>query len=224
MKYALTSNMAQFCVTCVSLMIVCMPILADSGAVGVVTCLSSPVPVGQAIRLIVSGSTDPISVPIDGDTLIVSNCRHCNMAVQFKAKDVAKKCSVCPCETSFRDCTIASSLKPTTWQTLLRGLPKGVALRVTYVDAEKPENGLKSLSIDMHSALIPVEHIGSFTPARVLELVKPIGILAATLEAGGSQLLISVKEPWTGEREKRLERAIADVGGRVNWPEDAAGK
>lgn len=210
------------CLTGITLIVLCSTVRSDEGhhaAAGVVTTLLSQE--GRSVKLMISGHSETETIPVPDDSLFTSKCRHCDVMIHFKAKDAAQKCPVCPCEKSNLDCTIQTSIKPASWQTLVRSLPKGTAIHVVFLDAEKPETGAKSLSVDFNTVLIPVEHMASYSVVQLMDLVKPFGVKTASLEAGGSQLLIALKAPWTVEKEAKLEKVIVAASGRISWPDSA---
>ena len=184
---------------------------------GAVTTLQGINDEKGTVTLLPQGKSEPILLQVSPTTVLGGVCHDCHLFQVFKASEPAKICDTCLCDKTNVECIAWKPVKPKTWQAMLRALPPGIALRVIYHEANKPETGLKTLTVDHRTVLLPVEGLGNKTADQLLDLVKPIGGINAEMLGGGKQLLIDLKEDWTLEREARLEKALTDAGAKVTF-------
>ncbi|HLJ54237.1 MAG TPA: hypothetical protein VKT77_04305 [Chthonomonadaceae bacterium] len=174
------------------------------------------------VTLILAGSADPVTTSVSDSTLFAGICLDCSLPLEFKPADVPKKCLVCGCAVSNAACIVGKPVKEGTWQAMIKALPHGVGLRPTFNTADKPESGIKKLTVDLRSVLLPVSGLDGQTPDQLLAIVKPFGGSQAELVDGGKRLSIHLKSDWTADRESKLEKALAKINAQVVVPE--AGK
>jgi hypothetical protein len=171
------------------------------------------------VTLVLAGQPDPITVTVSDTTVFAGICLDCSLPLEFKPGEAGKKCNVCGCAVSNAACIVGKPVKEGTWQAMLKGLPHGVGLRPTFNIADKPESGVKKLTVDLRSVLLPVTGLDSQTPDQLLALVKPLGGTQAELIDGGKRLSVHLKSDWTVEREAKLEKVLATVNAKVVVPE-----
>lgn len=170
------------------------------------------------IVLLLQGKPNPVTVAVSDTTIMGGTCRDCRMLQKFKAGDAAKHCQMCGCDAPNVECVAWASLKHNTWDALLRALPLGVGLRAVYNETDKPESGLKSLLIDRHAVLLPIDGLSGQTEEQLQTLVKPFGGSKAQLINDGKQLLFTVKDEWTVETEAKFEKALAKADTKLTYP------
>jgi hypothetical protein len=171
------------------------------------------------VTLLLAGKTDPVTVAVSDTTIFSGMCLDCSLPLKFKPGESAKKCLVCGCEVSNAACIVGKPVKEGTWQAMIKALPHGVALRPIYTVADKPESGLKQLSIDLRAVLLPVTGLDGKSPEELLALVKPLGGNKAELIDGGKRLSFHLKSDWTVERAGKLEKALEKLNAKVVVPE-----
>ncbi len=173
------------------------------------------------LTLVLAGQAEPVTVAVSNTTILSGTCLDCNLPLEFKPGESAKKCNVCGCAVSNASCIVGKPMKDGTWQAMIKGLPHGVALRPTYNMPDKPESGLKRLAVDLRSVLLPVTGLETQTPAQLLLLVKPLGGSQAEMIDGGKRLSIHLKSDWTFAREAKLEKALTTMNAKLVVAEDA---
>ena len=188
-------------------------------AAGPVTTLWAVPKENGKVMLIEQGKAKPITVTVGSNTVLGGVCHDCHLFQQFKASESAKECKTCPCYKPNVECIAWTPVKPKTWEAMLQALPPGIALRVQYNEAGKPESGVKTLTADHRTVLLPVEGLANKSPDQLMQLVKPFGGVKAEMVGNGKQLLIDMKEDWKLDREARFEKALTDVGARVTFNE-----
>ena len=167
------------------------------------------------LTMVIAGQTDPVTVNVSSTTVFAGICLDCNLPLEFKPSEAAKRCMVCGCVVSNAACIVGKAVKEGTWQAMIKGLPHGVVLRPTYTETDKPESGIKKLLVDLRAVLIPVSGLESQTPDQVLALVKPFGATSAELIDGGTRLSFKLKSDWTFDREAKLEKALAKLNAKL---------
>jgi hypothetical protein len=173
------------------------------------------------LTLLIAGQTAPISVPIDGNTIIGGTCHDCHQLQQFKASAAAKICTECNCESSNAECLAWQPIPQNTWRALLNALPFGTVLHLTLNQPNNPSSGLRSLLIDRHTILLPIAGQTGITPEQLLQIVKPFGGVKVEPLASGQQWLIHLKGFWTSEQASKLKKALSDVGLKLAFPTNA---
>lgn len=171
------------------------------------------------LTLVLAGQQDPVTVTVSDTTLFAGICLDCSLPLEFKPGEAGKKCNVCGCAVSNAACIVGKPVKEGTWQAMLKALPHGVALRPTFNTPDKPESGLKKLTVDLRAVFLPVTGLDSQTPDQLLALVKPLGGTQAALIDGGKRLSIHLKADWTTDKAAKLEKALAGVNAKVVVPE-----
>jgi hypothetical protein len=172
------------------------------------------------LMLVVPGQKDPVTTTVGDATIFGGICLDCNLPLEFKTGDTAKNCAVCGCAVSNAACIVGKPVKSNTWQAMLQQLPHGTGLVPVYNEADKPESGLKKLTVTLRSVLLPVSGLDGQTPDQLLTLVKPLGGIKAELLDGGKLLSISLKSDWTFERATKLEKALEKLNAKVVVPEE----
>jgi hypothetical protein len=173
---------------------------------------------GDTVTLATLNQTAPVMTTLTDDTRLEGVCVHCEARLQFRAGELAKRCSECPCGSLNFRC-IASKLTATkSWQALLQSLPRGTRLRLEYNDTDKPEKGIKRLVVDRYGALLAVEGLAEATPEQLQNLGKSVGAAHIENDMDGSRLQLSVKDKWTMEKETRLEKELEKVGAKLAPP------
>jgi hypothetical protein len=173
---------------------------------------------GSAVTLLVQGKAQPVTVTISDNTILSRACTHCGMMQKFKASEAAKHCKMCRCDAPNVECVAWKSLKANTWQQLLSALPQGIALRAIYNETDKPASGLKSLLIDHHTVLLPVEGLSGQTADQLQALVKPVGGANAQLVADGKQLQFTLKDNWESDKAAKLVKELAKASAKLAYP------
>ena len=194
---------------------------------GAVTTLWEVQKESEKVALLEQGKDRPITVTVSADTILGGICYDCRLFQQFKAGEAVKNCSLgktCACDKLNIECLAWKPVKPKTWEAMLQALPRGIALRATYKEAGKPESGVKTLTVDRRTVLLPVEGLSAKTPEQLLALVKPIGGVKAEMVGNGNQLLIDLRVDWTLDREARFEKALADAGAKVAFESKSSQK
>jgi hypothetical protein len=167
------------------------------------------------VSLLPQGKSEPVMVKINPTTILGGICHECHLFQQFKASEPAVKCDTCICGNPNVQCVAWKPVKPATWEKMLESLPRGVALRVVYNEVDKPESGLKTLTIDRRTVLLPVEGLSGQSSDQLLTLFKPLGAEKARIVSDGKQLLMDMKEDWTLERAAKFEKALTKAGGKI---------
>lgn len=172
------------------------------------------------VAVIVPWQANPLTLKYAGNTVLGGICNECQMYMTFTADGTAKPCTPCGCGLPSAQCVAGKPVKPKTAEAFLAALPRGVALRVAYNTPDKPDSGVKSLLVDRHTALLPVDGLNGQTPDQLLALVKPVGGIKAELVNDGKMLMIDLKLDWTAEHEAQFEKALVKAGGKLTY-EDA---
>lgn len=178
---------------------------------------------GGAITVIQQGVVEPKTIAISPDTIVAGICEDCMLPMKFKASEANKNCAVCGCVVSNAQCIAGKPVKAT-WQAMFQNLPRGVVLRPVYNTPDSAESGVKSLSVDRHSVLLPVEGLDSQSPDQLAALVKQAGGTKGELVDGGKRLTFAVKDEWTHDRQAKFEKLLAKAGGKVSQPDVEAAK
>lgn len=171
------------------------------------------------LSLLVAGKPDPVVTKISPTTVFAAICLDCGLPMEFPSTDVTKKCAVCGCEVSNASCVVGKPVKTENWQSMMKLLPRGVALQLSYVDSAKPEAGIAKIKVDLRHALLSVTGLDGQTPGQLLMLVKPLGGIKAELIDAGKRLSIEFKADWTVEKELKLEKALEGVNAKVVVPD-----
>jgi hypothetical protein len=150
-------------------------------------------------------------------TLVEGVCVHCEVPLKFRVDELAKRCAVCSCEISNGQCLTGKGIVKN-WTDLLKTLPAGTSLRVEYTDPNKPETGLKNLTVDRHKALLSVEGLTDMSPETLLKLGKSAGAASVERSDDNKRLQLTLKDDWTTEKESRWEKALAKVGAKIVSP------
>lgn len=182
---------------------------------GAVTTLIGIGKVDGTISLLPQGATNPIIVTVSPMTLLGGICFECKLFQQFKASDPTLICDTCGCGNINVQCIAWKSLAPKTWQAMLTALPRGVALRVVYNIPDKAESGVKALTVDRRTVLMPIDGLSALSTEQLAALVKPIGGEKVQLVSGGKQLLIDLNADWTLAQEAKLEAAVSAQGSKL---------
>jgi len=177
---------------------------------------------GTTVTLATFDRSTPVQTTLTQDTRLEGVCMHCDIALQCRAAELAKRCEVCPCGRSNILCFTGKSSNTTDWQTLLLALPRGTKLRIEYADPERPKDGIKRLLVDRHGALFAVDGIASATPEQLQALGKAVGATKVERNAAGDRLQISLKSNWTVDKVTKMEKALAGMGGRLAFPREEA--
>lgn len=185
----------------------------------VVAFWATPKEAGK-LELVVPGQKDPVTTTVGDATIFAGICLDCNLPLEFKPGEAAKNCAVCGCAVSNAACIVGKPVKSNTWQAMLKQLPHGTGLVPVYNEADKPESGLKKLTVTLRSLLLPVSGLDGQTPDQLLALVKPLGGTKAELLDGGKLLAVSMKSDWTAERATKLEKALEKINAKVVAPEE----
>jgi hypothetical protein len=172
------------------------------------------------VMLVVAGQKDPVTTSVTDTTVFAGICLDCNLPLEFKTGETAKNCSVCGCAVTNAACIVGKAVKTNTWQAMLKMLPHGTVLKPVYNEADKPESGLKKLTISLRSVLLPVSGLDAQTPDQLLAVTKPLGATKAELLDGGKLLSISLKTDWTADKADKLEKALVKLNAKVVVPED----
>jgi hypothetical protein len=179
---------------------------------------------GAMVTLLVFGRPKPVFTPLTAQTQIDGVCVHCQIPLTFKAGDAVQRCRECPCGYSNMACLTGMTSRGGDWKAMFRALPRGARLRAEYADTDKPESGLKRLSVDRHAALLPVEGLAGLSSDQLLALTRPLGAIRVELSEDGRQLHLTLKGDWTTDREKRLERALASKDAKIAYPVEEKAK
>lgn len=172
------------------------------------------------VTIIVPGQKDPVTTSVTNTTVIAGLCLDCNLWLEFKSPEAAKNCAVCGCAVSNAACIVGKPVKGNTWQAMLKQLPHGTGLVPTYNEANKPESGLKKLTVTLRAVMLPVSGLEGQTPDQLLAMVKPLGGTKAELLDNSKLLSITLKSDWNFERATKLEKAIEKANGKVVAPEE----
>lgn len=173
------------------------------------------------INVLELGVDAPKTIVISPTTVFDGMCEHCMLPIKFKAADSGKNCQPCGCAVSNAECVAGKPIKGT-WQAMFTGLPRGVALRPVFNEADKPESGLKTLYVDRHIVFLPVDGMSAVTPEQIAALVKSVGGAKPELLIGGKHLTFTTKEEWVHTTEAKFIKALAKIGGKISEPEKVA--
>lgn len=184
---------------------------------GVVSTLWGLQDAGEKVTLLVMHG-DPLTLAVQPDTLLAGMCLHCNIVMEVKAGQSAKTCTKCACNTGNAECFVNKVAGKNGWTDLFKALPKGTVLRVETMQADKPDSGLKRLTIDYKTALLPIQSASAPTLDVMLAAAKAVGGTSVELDDEGTRLLIHLKTDWTQDRETRLAKSLAQIGVDVAFP------
>jgi hypothetical protein len=173
------------------------------------------------LELMTPGQKDPVTTTVSDATVFAGICLDCNLPLEFKTGETSKNCAVCGCAVSNAACIVGHAVKTNTWQAMLKALPAGTGLVPVYNEADKPESGLKKLTVTLRALLLPVTGLDSQSPDQLLALVKPLGGTKAELLDGGKLLSVSLKSDWTAERADKLTKALEKINAKIVAPEEA---
>lgn len=169
------------------------------------------------VRLITLND-DPILITIQPETLIAGMCVHCNLVMEIKAGQNAKNCTKCACSLSNTECFLNKVAGKNGWADMLKAMPPGTALLVEYLDAGKPQSGLKRLTIDYKTVLLPIKSASSPSAEDLKAAVRAVGGTSVELGDEGKRLLIHLKNDWTQDKEIRLAKSLAQIGVAIDFP------
>ncbi len=170
------------------------------------------------VELVVPGQAAPVVSAITDTTVISGTCLDCMLPLEFKTTQTGKNCAVCGCSVSNAACIVGKPVKDGTWQSMLKALPKGVALTATFVEAGKPESGIKKLSVNLRSIVLAVSGLDGQSADQLLGLVKGIGGTKAELVDAGKVLVVTLKADYTADKATKLEKALIDANSKINAP------
>jgi hypothetical protein len=174
------------------------------------------------VELVIPGQAAPVATAVTDSTLIAGVCLDCMLPLEFKTTQAGKNCSVCGCSVSNAACIVGKPVKDGTWQSMLKALPHGVGLLPVYVEAGKPESGLKRLTVNLRAVVLPVSGLDGQSADQLLNIVKAIGGTKAELLDSGKILSVTLKTDYTADKAAKLEKAIAAANGKITVPEAAA--
>lgn len=164
-----------------------------------------------------------ISTALEDDSQLEGICVHCKIEVRCRSGELASTCATCPCGLSNATCLAGKAPAEKGWKALLEELPPCTMLRVEYADRDKPENGIRNMTIDRHGALIPVEGLSGRDEKQLQDLRKSVGASRLEVNPRGDRIQFSLKELWTDEKLRRVESALARLGARRSAsPPDSA--
>lgn len=172
---------------------------------------------GDKVTLLAWNRADPLTPVVQAKTIIEGICLHCNIPMKFVAAQSPAKCNVCPCGATFADCLTGKSGKNVTWSEMLSALPHGAGLRVDLTDADTPQATVKRISVDLKTALLPLEKPLEMADAPLLALVKPLGVRSLERAGGDKLLRLNLKDNWTVERAAKMTKLLADHGITVRF-------
>ena len=161
---------------------------------------------------------EPTSASVQSETLIAGMCVHCNLMMEVSAGQIAKNCKRCACSSNSAECFVNKVSGKKSWADLLGALPKGVTLLAEYTEPGKPESGLKRLTIDSKTALLPIKCASPPSTDALAPLVKGVGGTSVEVGEDGKRLLVHLKSDWTQDKEIRLEKLLAQSGVEVVFP------
>ncbi len=95
---------------------------------------------------------------------------------------------------------------------MLNALPHGAGLRVDVADADTPQATVRHITVDLKTALLPLEKPLEMADAPLLALVKPLGVRSLERAPGDRLLRLNLKEDWTAARAKKMTALLADHG------------
>jgi hypothetical protein len=171
------------------------------------------------VEIVMPGAAAPVTTTVSDTTIFAGICLDCMLPLEFKPAQTGKNCAVCGCAVSNAQCIVGKPVKEGTWQAMLKALPHGVGLVPTYVEAGKPESGLKKLVVNLRAVILPVSGLDGQSADQLLALAKPIGATKAELVDGGKILSITLKTDYTHDKAAKLEKAIAGANGKIGAPE-----
>ena len=160
---------------------------------------------------------DRIRLTLQPETLIAGMCVHCNMVMEIKAGQNAKNCTKCACNCSNSECFVNKVAGKNGWAEMLKALPKGTVLLVEYLKADKPESGLKRLTIDHRTALLPIRSASAPSIHDLTVAAKTVGGTNVELGCEGKRLLIHLKDDWTQAKETRLLKSLSQIGVEMDF-------
>lgn len=195
---------------------------AKISASGALTTLAAAPADGMKLSLLVAGEDKPVAVALSADSQLGGICVDCMLFQTFKPDAITKACMMCGCGSPNADCVSWAHLKTPDLVSFFKALPKGVGLRASYVTADKPDSGVKTLYVDRRTVLLPVDGLSSQTPDQLTALVKPFDGTKAELMDGGKQLVIHLKDDWTSDKEAKFEQALTKSGGKIVDADTAA--
>ncbi|MCW3095693.1 MAG: hypothetical protein JWL77_1311 [Chthonomonadaceae bacterium] len=166
---------------------------------------------------------DPIPVAVRSETLIAGICVHCNLVMEIPVGQIAKNCTKCACSSNAAECFVNKVAGKKSWADLLNSLPKGTTLLAEYVEPGKPESGVKRLTIDPKTALLPIRSASPPSLDAVTAAAKGVGGTSVELGEDGKRLLIHLKSDWSQDREIRLAKLLAPSGVEVAFPSQEKG-
>jgi hypothetical protein len=166
---------------------------------------------------------EPIPVRVQPETLIAGMCVHCNLIMEVPAGEIGKNCKRCPCSSKSAECFVNKVSGEKGWPDLFRALPKGTTLLAEYVEPGKPESGLKRLTIDPKTALLPIKSAAIPSLDTLTAAAKGVGGTRVEVGDDGKRLLIHLKSDWTQDRETRLVKLLSPSGVEVAFPSDEKG-
>jgi len=171
-----------------------------------------------SVSLTVPGQPAPVITKITDSTVFAGTCQDCMLPMEFKPAQAGKSCVVCGCAVNNATCLAGKPVKDGTWQSMMKSLPYGVGLTAVYVDSAKPESGLKKLTVNLRSVILPVSGLDGLTADQLIALAKPIGATKAELLDAGKLLSITLKVDYTADKAAKLEKAITAANGKVAFP------
>jgi hypothetical protein len=161
---------------------------------------------------------DPVQVAVRPETLIAGICVHCNLVMEIPVGQLAKNCPRCACNSNGAECFVNKVSGKKSWADLLNSFPKGTTLLAEYVEPGKPESGMKRLTIDPKTALLPIRSASPPSLDAVIAAAKGVGGTSVELGEDGKRLLIHLKSDWSQDREIRLAKLLAPSGVEVAFP------
>lgn len=202
---------------------VAAPVRADGPAVITGSFWELPKEAGK-LSIVLPGAAAPVTTTVSDTTVFAGMCLDCMLPLEFKSVQAGKNCAVCGCATSNAACIVGKPVKEGTWQAMIKQLPHGVGLVPTFVEAGKPESGLKKLVVNLHAVILPVSGLDGQSADQLLAIAKVAGGTKAELLDSGKLLSITLKGDYSVEKAAKLEKAITAANGKISVPAVAAAK
>lgn len=170
---------------------------------------------GKTLSLAAFQQSAPMKCTVSAETRVEGVCIHCEIVFKCSVADIEKRCNVCPCGLTNAVCLTGKNSAEKTWTALFQNLPRGMRLRVEYVNPSRPQDGLKRLTVDRHGAVLPVTGLADVTSDQVQALGKSVGVSRTELNVAKTRLQLSLKDNWTAEKVSRMEKELAKLGAKL---------
>ena len=172
---------------------------------------------GEQINLLSWDKARTIHSMTQPETLYEGICIHCNIPMKFKGSQITNPCGVCGCGAGYGECLTGKASGKNGAALLLQDLPRGVSLHVEFMDSDKPELGIKHITVNLRSILLPLEKPLEMTDTQFLALIKPLGVRAVERADGDKLLRLTLKEDWNPDRANRLTKSLTGQGILLNY-------